>query len=181
MPETFRKRGGGCTNWKLIACRPTRHGRKAEWSPSLKRSRITQVLFILMLEDDHERIKRFNAIIDQHQEETHIVIRRTAADFIDAHTQLQSIPNLIALDHDLFTDHEDAPDPGDGRDVARYLAQCEPICPVLIHSTNVAAADSMLFTLRDAEWTVDRIAPLGDEWIEEYWYPIALEMVCRQR
>lgn len=135
------------------------------------------MLLVLMLEDDRDRIVRFNAILDQHDGDAEITICRTAPDFVDAHAKLQTAPSLIALDHDLFTDHEDDPNPGDGRDVARYLAKCEPNCPVLIHSTNAPAADSMLFTLRNAGWTVDRIAPLGDDWIEAYWYPVALDMI----
>jgi len=31
----------------------------------------------------------------------------------------------------------------------------------------------MMFSMRDAGWTVDRIAPIGDDWIEAYWYPVA--------
>jgi hypothetical protein len=37
----------------------------------------------------------------------------------------------------------------------------------------------MLFSMRDAGWTVDRIAPIGDDWIESYWYPVAREMIER--
>jgi hypothetical protein len=37
----------------------------------------------------------------------------------------------------------------------------------------------MLFSMRDAGWTVDRIAPIGDDWIESYWYPVALKMIAR--
>jgi hypothetical protein len=37
----------------------------------------------------------------------------------------------------------------------------------------------MMFAMRDAGWTVDRIAPIGDDWIESYWYPVALEMIER--
>ena len=48
---------------------------------------------------------------------------------------------------------------------------------ILIHSTNAPAADSMLLTLRDAGWVVDRISPLGDDWIEAYWYPYAMRMI----
>ncbi len=136
------------------------------------------MLFILMLEDDHDRIIRFNAIFTQHDDETQLIIRRTAPGFIETHAQLQSTPMLIALDHDLFTDNADDPDPGDGRDVAKHLADCQPVCPVLIHSTNRPAAESMLLTLRDAKWTADRIAPIGDDWIEAYWYPIAVEMMA---
>ena len=34
----------------------------------------------------------------------------------------------------------------------------------------------MMFTLQDAGWQADRISPLGEDWIEEYWYPVAKEM-----
>jgi hypothetical protein len=37
----------------------------------------------------------------------------------------------------------------------------------------------MLFSLRDAGWTVERIAPLGDDWIENYWYPTICDMIER--
>ncbi len=36
----------------------------------------------------------------------------------------------------------------------------------------------MLFTLRDAGWSVDRIAPLGEDWIESYWFPFAMRMLA---
>lgn len=135
------------------------------------------MLFVLMLEDDRERIQRFRAILRRHDGGVEVGIHRTAGEFIAAFGRLESPPSLIALDHDLFTDHESDPDPGDGRDVARYLAERRPMCPVLIHSSNAPAADSMLFTLRDANWEVDRIAPIGGDWIETYWYPIALDMM----
>jgi hypothetical protein len=93
--------------------------------------------------------------------------------------RLLALPDLICLDHDLFVDSPDDPDPGDGRDVSNFLITQEAQCPVLIHSTNAHAADSMLFSMRDAGWTVDRIAPIGDDWIESYWYPVALEMIAR--
>jgi hypothetical protein len=49
----------------------------------------------------------------------------------------------------------------------------KPVAPVLIHSTNAEAADSMLFVLTESGWYVDRIAPIGEDWIESYWYPTA--------
>ncbi len=37
----------------------------------------------------------------------------------------------------------------------------------------------MKYAMRDAGWTVERIAPIGDDWIESYWYPVACEMIAR--
>lgn len=134
---------------------------------------------ILMLEDDRDRITRFQGILERNHTSVKIQVSRTAPEFIARYPALDFDCDLIALDHDLFPDSEQDPDPGDGRDVAAFLARQAPICPVLIHSTNASAADSMLFTLQEANWTVDRIAPLGEDWIEAYWYPVAMEMIAR--
>ena len=131
-----------------------------------------------MLEDDLDRISRFLGILTLHHPAATLDVHRTARDFIDAYSRLDRVPDLICLDHDLFTDSPDDPDPGDGRDVAKFLVTREPTAPTLIHSTNAAAADSMLYSMREHGWNVDRIAPLGEDWIESYWYPTAKEMVA---
>jgi hypothetical protein len=133
--------------------------------------------YLMMLEDDLERIRRFTAIVATHYPHARLDVYRTAPEFIAAYSTLTSTPCLVCLDHDLFVDSPDDADPGDGRDVSNFLATQDPICPALIHSTNAPAADSMMFSMRDAGWTVDRIAPIGDDWIETYWYPVANEMV----
>jgi CheY-like chemotaxis protein len=80
---------------------------------------------------------------------------------------------LIALDHDLDNiECEDGQliDPGDGRDVARWLGQQEPVCPVIIHTSNAAGADSMRFALEDGGWQVARVYPEADTgWIGREW------------
>ena len=133
--------------------------------------------FLVMLEDDLDRIRRFNSLVTQHHPLARLDVHRTAEDFIAAYSAIDSTPCLICLDHDLFPDSPDDPDPGDGRDVSNFLVTQDPICPALIHSTNSHAADSMMFSMRDAGWIVDRIAPIGDDWIESYWYRFALKMI----
>ncbi len=132
-----------------------------------------------MLEDDIERISRFRTVVGHHHPAAVLKIARTAPDFIAEYWSLDATPDLICLDHDLFTDSPDDPDPGDGREVSQFLITQLPKCAALIHSTNAVAADAMMFSMRDAGWTVDRIAPIGDDWIESYWYPVALEMIAR--
>ncbi|MCC9603747.1 hypothetical protein LOC67_24620 [Stieleria sp. JC731] len=134
---------------------------------------------LLMLEDDHDRIRRFRAVVARQHPNAVLKIARTAPDFETEYWSLNDTPDLICLDHDLFTDSPDDPDPGDGRDVSAFLITRLAKCPALIHSTNANAADSMMFSMRDAGWTVDRIAPIGDDWIESYWCPVALKMVER--
>ncbi|MEZ6147477.1 MAG: cyclic-phosphate processing receiver domain-containing protein [Planctomycetaceae bacterium] len=94
---------------------------------------------------------------------------------------------LIALDHDLemiLDDSGQLYDPGTGRDVAECLAQLDPVCPVIIHSTNSPAAVGMEQCLQDAHWTTHRVipfvspvsrgsddaAPANAEWIRTVWY-----------
>lgn len=139
-----------------------------------------QTSLVFMLEDDHDRISRFAAVLSSHRSGLRFVHWRTSQAFIKSFASLPDPPKLIALDHDLFVDDPSDPDPGDGRDVAAYLAKQKPIAPILIHSSNSIAADSMLFTLRDSGWNVDRIAPIGEDWIEAYWFPIALEMMQKE-
>jgi hypothetical protein len=134
---------------------------------------------LLMLEDEHDRIRRFRAVVARHHPSAQLIVARTAPDFKAAYWSLAQTPDLICLDHDLFTDSPNDADPGDGRDISAFLATRAATCPALIHSSNAHAADAMMFAMRDAGWTVDRIAPIGEDWIEDYWYPVAAEMVAR--
>jgi ADP-ribosylglycohydrolase len=54
-------------------------------------------------------------------------------------------------------------------DVARFLGDFPPVCPVLIHSSNTDLVWSMHNELRFAGWIVDRIGPLGTDWITTSW------------
>ena len=123
--------------------------------------------------DEVDRLDRFRAILEKYEETIEWRHWRTAADFIAGYQDAPRQPALICLDHDLFTEHPDDPDPGDGREVAEYLANQTPACHVIIHSSNAPAANSMYFTLEDAGWDVERIAPLGADWIETYWWSTA--------
>ena len=126
-----------------------------------------------MLEDEAERLVRFESVFAALRESVEWRHWRTASDFIEGYRSRVRDPKLICLDHDLFTDSPDDPDPGDGRDVAEFLATQEPCCHVIIHSSNGPAADSMYFTLSDANWDVEKVAPMGEDWIEAHWWSIA--------
>lgn len=133
---------------------------------------------VVMLEDDRDRLTRFATMLSEHPSGIQLLHWRTAHDFISNFATLPSIPGLIALDHDLFVDNPNDPDPGDGRDVSTFLAQQKPTSPILIHSSNSVAADSMLFALRDSGWRAERISPIGDDWIEADWFPIVVKMMA---
>ncbi|MBI3879122.1 MAG: hypothetical protein HY301_03545 [Verrucomicrobia bacterium] len=122
---------------------------------------------ILMLEDDEDRIRRFEDAVKTIGGSLRIRIWRDAGLMITGCDQLLSSALLISLDHDLNS--VTGADPGTGLDVAEFLASRQPTCPVVIHSSNVEKSWSMHNELRFAGWTVERVGPLGDDWIMTTW------------
>lgn len=72
---------------------------------------------------------------------------------------------LISLDHDLEGDD----DPGDGLIIAKFLAARAPVCPVIIHSSNVQRSTWMMGEFELGGWECRSVAPIGEDWIETYW------------
>jgi hypothetical protein len=81
---------------------------------------------------------------------------------------------VIALDNDLELKAGltgKPVDPGSGCHVAEFLATREPVCTVVIHTTNSNAAVSMEETLRGAGWKTRRVVPFDDmNWITTDWF-----------
>ncbi len=105
---------------------------------------------LLILEDNDDRIKAFKEVLAEHCPDVEYHIWKSALVMIDEVDEFLPGTTLISLDHDLVPETDI--DPGDGRDFAKFLAQKEPICPVIIHSTNVNASYSMLYELMDGGW-----------------------------
>jgi len=76
---------------------------------------------------------------------------------------------LISLDHDLNPMPGVTTDPGTGLDVAQFLGDFLPVCLVLIHTSNMDRVWTMHNELRFAGWIVDRVGPIGTDWIETSW------------
>jgi hypothetical protein len=82
---------------------------------------------------------------------------------------------VIALDNDL--ELKPGPegrciDPGSGCNVAEFLATKEPVCPIIIHTTNTLAAAKMEECLGGAGWKTRRVIPFDDtNWIASDWFP----------
>jgi CheY-like chemotaxis protein len=80
---------------------------------------------------------------------------------------------VVALDNDLDlipAGDGRLTDPGSGVDVAAFLAARPPVCPVVIHTTNTHAAETMTATLHGAGWRTRRVIPFDDmAWIETDW------------
>lgn len=91
--------------------------------------------------------------------------------FLDSHLT-ETV--AIALDNDL--ELKPGPDgrmidPGSGVQVAEYLSTKPAICPVVIHTTNTIAAESITASLKAAGWRTRRVVPFDDmNWIKSNWF-----------
>jgi len=129
---------------------------------------------IVVLEDNADRValmraciaNRFYAYETRFFDDAQDTIR-----FLNSHLS-ESL--VIALDNDL--EMKTGPDgrcvdAGEGRQVAEFLATRQPVCPVIIHTTNSDAAVAMEETLKGASWKVRRVVPFdGMNWIESDWF-----------
>lgn len=128
---------------------------------------------VLILEDDAERLARF-----------HATAQRLGLDIIswpDAQVMIAEVEqffpavSLLSLDHDL--EPTGARDPGDGLDVAKFLAAREPLCPVIVHTSNGPRGDAMMGAFELAGWEHHRVAPIGDDWIENDWFALVKRLL----
>jgi CheY-like chemotaxis protein len=129
---------------------------------------------IVVLEDNADRVAVMRACIEDrfYMFDTQFFDEaRDAIHFLDIHL---SETLVIALDNDL--EMKTGPDGrcfdvGEGRHVAEFLATKQPVCPVIIHTTNSDAGVTMEETLRGAGWRTRRIVPFDDmNWIESDWF-----------
>lgn len=134
---------------------------------------------ILILEDDLDRTTRFLAVLAR------IAPAVETRMWTSAPAMLAELPTLlpgavlVSLDNDLFPLEPGDPDPGEGVDVARWLAEQSPSCPILVHTSNGPAADAMLSLLEPAGWDLHRIPPLGEDWIETDWRGVVRSLLRR--
>ncbi len=132
---------------------------------------------ILILEDNEERISAFQKTIAAMDGGFELKVWCDAPSMIAECEAFFPTAALISLDHDLNPLPGATADPGTGVDVARFLGDFLPVCPVLIHSSNTDRVYSMHHELRFAGWMVDRVGPLGTDWIETSWLRTARHLL----
>ena len=134
---------------------------------------------LLMLEDDAERIDKFRAAL--HVIDPALSLRI----WNDAWTMIREVeaflPSacLISLDHDLEPSGPN--DPGTGWDVTKFLVTLQPVCPIIIHSSNADRASWMMGEFELEGWEYHRLPPLGDDWIEHDWHHLVRRLLRRKR
>ena len=122
-----------------------------------------------MLEDDRERIDRFTPTLSAVAPSMALTVWRSARRMNREVGPFLSGARIISLDHDLEPDEGEMEDPGDGIDVAKFLAARPPSCPVIILSSNTSRSDWMIGEFELGGWKYARVAPIGDDWIESHW------------
>ncbi len=124
---------------------------------------------ILILEDNGERIAAFQKTVAVLGDDFEPKVWRDARSMCAECAAYFSNAALISLDHDLNPMPGVTSDPGTGLDVAQFLGDFLPVCPVLIHTSNMDRLWTMHNELRFAGWIVDRVGPIGTDWIETSW------------
>jgi hypothetical protein len=71
----------------------------------------------------------------------------------------------------------DTQDPGTGLEFAEFLAHEQPMCPVIIHTSNAERRWSMYNELRFGGWTVEIVPPVGEGWINRVWLRRAKDLI----
>jgi CheY-like chemotaxis protein len=126
---------------------------------------------IMILEDNEDRIRDFEAAVASLGPDYRLRL------WHDAPTMraecLPVLPEccLISLDHDLHPMPGVTQDPGTGLEIAELLARQQPVCPVIIHTSNTERRWSMHNEFRFGHWSVEIVPPIGDGWIHQSWLP----------
>ena len=128
---------------------------------------------IAILDDESDRLDAMTPVLQRKYPRHKVVTFDNAPDMNAWFASHLDSCALICLDHDLGPNRSRDGrvfDPGIGRDVADYLASREPVCPVIIHTTNTVARPGMILALEDAAWSVSFVSPYDDVlWIREVW------------
>ena len=133
---------------------------------------------LLILEDDADRAARFRAILGTIVPHSPIILWCDANKMVREISPYLPEASLISLDHDLYPDGQAGSDPGDGLIIAKFLASRPPQCPVIVHSSNGDRAMMMIGELEFAGWNVRRVAPLGSDWVENYWAAVVRSLLA---
>lgn len=133
---------------------------------------------ILILEDNDERIAAFEKAVPTLGGGFQLRLWHDAPSMIKECEAYFPTAALISLDHDLNPRPGVTADPGTGLDVAKFLAECRPACPAIIHSSNTERAWSMYNELRFADWIIERVGPMGIVWVETIWLRVARKLMA---
>jgi ADP-ribosylglycohydrolase len=122
---------------------------------------------ILLLENSEERVARFRKIVAELGAPHELKVWRDAQSMLAECEQFFGHATSICLDTDTQLD------------VAAFLGDFLPVCPVLIHSSELTHECSIQSELDRAGWSVDRVLPSREDWIETIWLDRIRELIRR--
>lgn len=134
---------------------------------------------ILILEDNEKRTALLRRAITRLGNEFEVKIWSDAPSMCAECEAFFPDAALISLDHDLNPPPGAKEDPGTGVDVARFLGDFLPVCPVIVHSQNMERVWSMYNELRFAGWHVEQAGGMGTDWSEAAWLRKASEVLAQ--
>lgn len=136
-------------------------------------------MLIAVLEDNADRIEVMKSWLEDRYYMYEHYFSDTPSEFIQT-LQVNTDRILIAsLDHDLF-ERVGGENGFTGMMVVDYLKDVVPQFPVIIHSSNSHAAETMIDKLRSSHWQVARVIPFDDtSWIGDEWYPTLRRFIRR--
>ena len=133
----------------------------------------------LILEDNRDRRVAMTGRLTERFPFLHVSFFDASQQMIDfmKSEKLEDVV-MISLDHDLELlpgPEGNWVDPGTGVDVASWLSELpEPLCPVVVHTTNSRGGDQMMRLLEKSHWMAHRVKPYDDlRWIDADWFPVA--------
>lgn len=149
-----------------------------DWESATRQilSTATGTLMLLMLEDDSERVARFQDVLREIAPALPLKVWRNAHVLMQEAAPLLPVASLISLDHDLDPD-QDGIDPGEGYLVAQWLVSQPIVVPVIVHSSNSERARWMAGAFDLAGWRHWRVPALGEDWIETDWRSVVRQIL----
>jgi ADP-ribosylglycohydrolase len=138
---------------------------------------------ILILEDNEDRIAEFQKAVGQIGDGYELKLWRDAHSMRAECEAFFPRAALISLDHDLNAAPGTKTDPGDGLDVAKFLGDFLPVCPVLLHSSNTDRVYLMFNELRFGGWIVEIFGNpelLGKNWAQAHWLQNARRLLSER-
>jgi hypothetical protein len=132
---------------------------------------------IIILEDNEERIRQFALAVSALGPKFQLRLWRDAPTMIAECQPHLAEACLISLDHDLHPVPGVTADAGTGLEVAEFLGCREPVCPVIVHTSNTERRWSMHNEFRFGKWRVEIVPPIGETWIQSLWLPRARTLI----
>jgi hypothetical protein len=134
---------------------------------------------ILILEDSDDRIFAFEKAVAALGSDYSLKLWHDAPTMIEECAGYFGRSVLISLDYQLMRRSGAVVEPGNGFQVAQYLCNQQPVCPVIIHTSADERRWSMFNALSFAKWDAHVVVPNGRFWIRDSWSTLVKRLLAK--